>query len=310
MHIYTYISAVLLFILIPILFVLLLRAIYGHKVRQIYIFGTLSVLIFVVSFALLAKGVSMDKPADVKIHKTKIVKKNINHSKGKTSDTKSVAPVSEDIGEPDTETVLSVDNTKNTETQPSAETENAGSKELVPVNESAEDVLTNAAYNDYIWADGTIDVKLFDKLCSQLTLIPEKLISRFKSEGWKFYITDRDIGQFMFNGAKGVCGGTSTYESAIYIFNTDHAINTAAVHEFGHFLDYLTYTSFDSSDFANAYAAEKSELKPAFGLNNSDVGNVHEYYASCFYAYCVNADKMQQTAPLSYQYITNDLEGI
>lgn len=317
MHIYTYISAVLLFILIPILFALLLRAICGHKIRQIYIFGTLLVLIFVVSFALLAKGVSMDKPADVKIHKTKIVKKNINHSKGKTSDTKSVAPVSEDIGEPDTETVLSVDNTKNAETQPEnteiqsqTETKATADKEIVSEDEPTKDTLTNAAYNDYLWADGTIDVRLFDKLCSQLTLVPEKLISRFKSEGWKFYITDRDIGQFMFNGVKGVCGGTSTYESAIYIFNTDHAINTAAVHEFGHFLDYLTYTSFDSSDFANAYAAEKSALKSTFGLNNSDVGNVHEYYASCFYAYCVNADKMQQTAPVSYQYITNDLEGI
>lgn len=39
MHIYLYISAVLFFILIPILFALLLRAIYSQKVQQIYIFG-------------------------------------------------------------------------------------------------------------------------------------------------------------------------------------------------------------------------------------------------------------------------------
>lgn len=55
MHIYLYISAVLFFILIPILFALLLRAIYDQKVRHIYIFGTLSVLIFVASFAFFAK---------------------------------------------------------------------------------------------------------------------------------------------------------------------------------------------------------------------------------------------------------------
>lgn len=318
-HIYSYISAVLFFILLPILFTLLLQAIYNRKVRQIYIFGILLVLIFVCSFFLLMKDISINKPAEVKTHKMKIVEKNVNHGKNKANNTKSesIVPDSEDIVSQDTETILSANDVESsemqstdTETQSSAETKNTGSKELVSVNEPAEDVLTNAAYNDYIWADGTIDVKLFNKLCSQLTLVPEKLISRFKAENWKFYITDRDIGQFMFNGAKGVCGGTSTYESAIYISNTDHAINTAAIHEFGHFLDYLTYTSFDSSDFVNAYTAEKSELKPAFGLNNSDVGNVHEYYASCFYAYCVNADKMQQTAPVSYQYITNDLEGI
>lgn len=55
MHIYLYISAVLFFILIPILFALLLRAIYDQKVRHIYIFGTLSVLTFVISFTFFAK---------------------------------------------------------------------------------------------------------------------------------------------------------------------------------------------------------------------------------------------------------------
>jgi hypothetical protein len=53
MHIYVYISAVLFFILIPILFALLLRAIYDKKIRHIYIFSALSVLTFVVSFMFL-----------------------------------------------------------------------------------------------------------------------------------------------------------------------------------------------------------------------------------------------------------------
>ena len=55
MHIYVYISAVLFFILIPILFALLLRAIYDKKIRHIYIFSALSVLTFVVSFMFLWK---------------------------------------------------------------------------------------------------------------------------------------------------------------------------------------------------------------------------------------------------------------
>lgn len=56
MHIYSYISAILLFILIPILFALLLRAIYDQQVRQIYIFGTWIVLTLTVSLALLARN--------------------------------------------------------------------------------------------------------------------------------------------------------------------------------------------------------------------------------------------------------------
>ena len=53
MHIYLYISAALFFIAIPMLFALLLRAIYNQKIKQAYIFGTLSVLTFVVSFMFL-----------------------------------------------------------------------------------------------------------------------------------------------------------------------------------------------------------------------------------------------------------------
>ena len=56
MHIYSYISAILLFILIPILFALLLRAIYDQQVRQIYIFGTWIILTLTVSLALLARS--------------------------------------------------------------------------------------------------------------------------------------------------------------------------------------------------------------------------------------------------------------
>lgn len=56
MYIYSYISAILFFILIPILFTLLLQAVYNHKVRQICIFGALIVLTLVVSLALLARN--------------------------------------------------------------------------------------------------------------------------------------------------------------------------------------------------------------------------------------------------------------
>lgn len=55
MHIYLYISVALFFIAIPMLFALLLRAIYNQKIKQAYIFGTLLVLTFVISFAFFAK---------------------------------------------------------------------------------------------------------------------------------------------------------------------------------------------------------------------------------------------------------------
>lgn len=170
--------------------------------------------------------------------------------------------------------------------------------------------ISNVNYSDVIYADGTISVDLCAKAQGQLNYIPANLMAEFKSEGWKLKLTDRNIGSLMFGGASNIIGITSEPMEAIYVADTKHAVSCAVVHEFGHYLDHLTYTSFDSSEFSNIYAAEASSLKGSFGLSNSDICNVHEYYASCFYSFIMNPGMMQSVAPQSYQFIQNDLGRI
>lgn len=170
--------------------------------------------------------------------------------------------------------------------------------------------ISNADYSDVIYADGTISTDLCAKAEGKLQYIPSNLMSKFKSEGWKLKITDQNIGSMMFGGASNIIGATSEPREAIYVANTKHAINAAIVHEFGHYLDHLTYTSFDNSEFQSIYEAEVGSLKGTFGLSNSDTNNVHEYYASCFYCYIMNGATMQSVAPQSYQFIQNDLGSI
>lgn len=170
--------------------------------------------------------------------------------------------------------------------------------------------ISNANYSDVIYADGTISVDLCAKAQGQLNYIPANLMAEFKSEGWKLKLTDQNIGSLMFGGASNIIGATSEPMGAIYVADTKHAVSCAVVHEFGHYLDHLTYTSFDSSEFSNIYAAEASSLKSSFGLSSSDTCNVHEYYASCFYSYIMNPGMMQSVAPQSYQFIQNDLGRI
>lgn len=176
--------------------------------------------------------------------------------------------------------------------------------------QSAGSTISNANYSDVIYADGTISVDLCAKAQGQLNYIPANLMAEFKSEGWKLMLTDQNIGSLMFGGASNIIGATSEPMEAIYVADTKHAVSCAVVHEFGHYLDHLTYTSFDSSEFSNIYAAEASSLKSSFGLSNSDTCNVHEYYASCFYSYIMNPGMMQSVAPQSYQFIQNDLGRI
>lgn len=123
-------------------------------------------------------------------------------------------------------------------------------------------------------------------------------------------MTNRDIGDFLFNGARGVCAGTTTETNTMYFANTDHAVDVAVVHEFGHYMDFVITGTSDRGDFYNIYMSEKAALKSAFGFNRSDVSNVMEYYASCLDAYYMDAGKMQQVAPQSYQIILEDLGKI
>lgn len=176
--------------------------------------------------------------------------------------------------------------------------------------QSAGSTISNVNYSDVIYADGTISVDLCAKAQGQLNYIPANLMAEFKSEGWKLKLTDQNIGSLMFGGASNIIGATSEPMEAIYVADTKHAVSCAVLHEFGHYLDHLTYTSFDSSEFSNIYAAEASSLKGSFGLSSSDTCNVHEYYASCFYSYIMNPGMMQSVAPQSYQFIQNDLGRI
>jgi hypothetical protein len=175
---------------------------------------------------------------------------------------------------------------------------------------SSQSTITDADFNDIIHAEGTVPVSRLNALNNKLSIIPAGLINSFRNNGWKIIVTNRDIGQFLFDGAKGVCAGTTTETNTMYFANTDHAVDVAVVHEFGHYMDFVITGTSDRGDFYNIYMSEKAALKSAFGFNRSDVSNVMEYYASCLDAYYMDAGKMQQVAPQSYQIILEDLGKI
>lgn len=191
------------------------------------------------------------------------------------------------------------------------EQQTAEAKETnAPATETA-DTITDTYYNDIIYADGTVPTRRLKKLNDELSLVPSNLLAHFKQNGYTIKMTNQDIGQMLFNGLPYVSGAIQTGTKTIYIKNTDKAIKSATVHEFGHYLDYMiAYTSNNNSDFQRAYEAEKADLKSNFGLNRADIGNVNEYYASCFYAYIMDGATMQAVAPQSYEFIKNDMGKI
>lgn len=180
-------------------------------------------------------------------------------------------------------------------------------------NSTASTTLSNTAYNDIIYADGTISINMLEKLNNKLSLVPSNIMAKFKEEKWIIKMTDKNIGDLFFNGAKGICGATSTPIKSIYIANTNHAINAAIIHEFGHYLDYYNYDSISSEtdEFNNIYNTERYNVKGYFSdVNNSDISDVHEYFATCFYCYIMYGNQLQAIAPNSYSYIINKINAV
>lgn len=154
---------------------------------------------------------------------------------------------------------------------------------------------------------------MLEKLNNKLSLVPSNIMAKFKQEQWIVKMTDKNIGDLFFHGAKGICGATSTPIKSIYILNTNHAINAAAIHEFGHFLDDCGYDTISSEtdEFNNIYNTERYNVKGYFSdVNNSDINDVHEYFATCFYCYIMYGNQLQAIAPNSYNYIISKINAV
>ena len=154
--------------------------------------------------------------------------------------------------------------------------------------------------------DGNVDPYYQDLVNKQLAKLPNWVLDRFVDAGWNIYVTDKDIDDYFCDGIYGSCLGLTIYDSkVIYIEARENAINSATIHEIGHFID--CYNNFLSSTpaYLEIFSLEEASLRSAFNLNI--YWDNKEFFAESLYFYYTQNTVLKNAAPTIYTYIESIL---
>jgi hypothetical protein len=154
---------------------------------------------------------------------------------------------------------------------------------------------------------GNVDIYYLNLMNNELKKLPSNAIRRFVNSGWHIYVTNENIANTIFNGKyKSVQGVTIYSERTILIEARETAIKESTLHEFGHFIDYITGFESDEKEFKGIYDEEVDTFKSRI-INSSCVRDEQEFFAETFYYYFINPSKC---TPKAYDFINKKLINI
>jgi hypothetical protein len=132
----------------------------------------------------------------------------------------------------------------------------------------------------------------------ELSWVPASVMNAFEKNSWHFSV-DRDALDRYSKQFGMTCVGITSYTNeTIYVSSY-----SAALHEFGHFLDYTLGFPAKHEDLFKKEAASASTVMREYASSNS-----HEYFADFFAFWLINRDntanmaKLQKAAPDTYAY--------
>lgn len=133
-------------------------------------------------------------------------------------------------------------------------------------------------------ADGNVSQASVDRANDLLNVMPKNLLEGFLDNGWTFYVTDKNIAYDILGGQFNSVKGVTDFDNhEIYIEQRDAAIETAVVHEFGHYLDYINGDQSQTSEFADIFNAESNSFVTTFDIDF--YYDVSEFFADGVYRY-------------------------
>jgi len=152
---------------------------------------------------------------------------------------------------------------------------------------------------------GAVKGACIEQAEENLELVPDEIMNNFVKEGWKFYITTRDINEEYFNSRYNeVLGVTSYKEKCIKVMNEEFAIELAVIHEVGHYFDYLTKFSSVSDEFRQIYEEEIGEFRKKIEAG-VQIFNEREFFAQTFYYLIKDPSKC---TPKALEFVEEQLE--
>lgn len=154
-------------------------------------------------------------------------------------------------------------------------------------------------------ADGNVGQDSVDRANELLNAMPERLLEGFVDRGWRFYVTDKNIAYDILGGEFNSVKGVTDFDNhEIFIEQREAAVETAVVHEFGHYLDCINGYQSNTVEFADIFNSESNSFVQTFNVDfHYDVG---EFFADGVYRYYDGEQKtLAQTCPRLAAFIEN-----
>ncbi len=134
--------------------------------------------------------------------------------------------------------------------------------------------------------------------------VDAKYISAFKSSGWHFYISAKDVDDTYAGGKYGSLLGLTVLADKIIYLDYRTAAYTAVIHEFGHFIDcYLGWPSM-SDEFTAIYKAESGTFCSVFSYSNGAYSQ-KELFAEAVDMWYTEKSKLSANCPQIYEFLKN-----
>ena len=148
---------------------------------------------------------------------------------------------------------------------------------------------------------GLVEKNHITQVEENIKLVPDKIIENFEEEGWNFYITTNNLSKEYFNNNyEKVWGVTSFNEKVIKVANDTYGIETAVIHELGHYFDYMNQFPSSSYEFKRIYAEEIDKFRMDVGAEFL-ILNEKEFFAQTFY---YSIKDPSRCTPQALSYIT------
>lgn len=172
-------------------------------------------------------------------------------------------------------------------------------------------VVDEVSYRGYIKTEGNIDDSLVLYLDNLLKVVPKDILDAYFSKGGIILLTDKNIAQTYYGDTSlgRILGLHDANNNIVYISNSEHAINYALIHEFGHVLDSLTNWGSMGEDFEAIYEAEKD----TFIVDSKDGHyklNTREFFAEVFQEYILNPKTCEASAKGAFDFVGDKIKSL
>lgn len=129
-----------------------------------------------------------------------------------------------------------------------------------------------------------------------LGYVPDYIKVMFEDDGWKVLLSNEDLGTRFEDPQKGfepgkLRGLTSFDEHVIYIDGNAYSIESAMLHEMGHYMDAKLGRPSSTDEFAQALEEDRDPFD--FYVKKSADESSEEMFADAFAAYCYQPVEME-----------------